>query len=137
MLRETKGEEGEYKAIASTDSSVNLKNIDNRIITEVLGPKKYGRVQFQGSGVTLTQYFGFSSQQFMPSESLAQAEVQRLRDQIGQMQANTVEQIAEVQRKYEELQQQHRAEVAEREAEGGSEGGRGSSDGSKAEQKVR
>ncbi|KHG06409.1 hypothetical protein F383_32313 [Gossypium arboreum] len=32
------------------------------------------------------------------------------------MQANTVEQIAEVQRKYEELQQQLRAEAAEREA---------------------
>ncbi|KAK5811469.1 hypothetical protein PVK06_026804 [Gossypium arboreum] len=32
------------------------------------------------------------------------------------MQANTVEQIAEVQRKYEELQQQFRAEAAEREA---------------------
>lgn len=52
----------------------------------------------------------------MPSGSQAQAEVQRLRDQIAQMQANTVEQIAEVQRKYEELQQQLRAEAAEREA---------------------
>ncbi|KAH1091621.1 hypothetical protein J1N35_018878 [Gossypium stocksii] len=42
----------------------------------------------------------------MPSGSQAQAEVQRLRDQIAQMQVSTVEQIAEVQRKYEELQQQ-------------------------------
>ncbi|MFQ6655529.1 hypothetical protein Gotur_026047, partial [Gossypium turneri] len=51
----------------------------------------------------------------MPSGSQAQAEVQRLRDQIAQMQATTVEQItqlkaeaasreAEVQRRYEELQ---------------------------------
>ncbi|KHG26368.1 putative WD repeat-containing C9G1.05 [Gossypium arboreum] len=59
---------------------VNLENIDNRIITEVLGPERYGRVQFQGSGATLTEYFGSSSQQYMPSGSQAQDEVQRLRD---------------------------------------------------------
>ncbi|KAK5785248.1 hypothetical protein PVK06_039815 [Gossypium arboreum] len=52
----------------------------------------------------------------MLSGNQAQVEVQRLRDQIAQMQASTVEQIAEVQRKYEELQQQLRVEAAEREA---------------------
>ncbi|KAK5842754.1 hypothetical protein PVK06_005145 [Gossypium arboreum] len=98
-----KEKKAEYEAIASTNSSVNLENIDNRIITKVLGPERYGRVRFQGSGVTPTQYFGSGSQQYMPSRSQAQAEVQRLRNQIAQMQANTVEQIAEVQRKYEEL----------------------------------
>ncbi|PPR96231.1 hypothetical protein GOBAR_AA24437 [Gossypium barbadense] len=77
----------EYEANASTDSSVNLENIDNIIINEVLGP-----------------------------ESRAQAEVQRLKDQIAQMKANTVEQIAKVQRKYAELQQQLRVEAAKREA---------------------
>ncbi|PPS18496.1 hypothetical protein GOBAR_AA02081 [Gossypium barbadense] len=45
----------EYKAIASSDSFVNLEDIDNRIITEVLGPERYGRVRFQGSGVNPTQ----------------------------------------------------------------------------------
>ncbi|KAG8472909.1 hypothetical protein CXB51_034798 [Gossypium anomalum] len=84
-----KEKKAEYEAIASTDSSVNLENIDNIIITE----------------------------QYMSSGSQAQAEVQRLRDQMAQMQASTVEQIAEVQRKYEELQQQLRAEAAAREAE--------------------
>ncbi|PPR94647.1 hypothetical protein GOBAR_AA26022 [Gossypium barbadense] len=79
IMEKLKEKKAEYEAIASTDSSVNLENIDNRIITEVLGPE-------------------------------------RLRDQIAQMQANTVEQISEVQRKYEELQQQLRAEAAEREA---------------------
>ncbi|PPR94911.1 hypothetical protein GOBAR_AA25757 [Gossypium barbadense] len=87
IMEKLKEKKAEYEAIASTDSSVNLENIDNRIINEVLGP-----------------------------ESQAQAKVQRLRDQIAQMQANMVEQIAEVQRKYEELQQQLRAEAAEREA---------------------
>ncbi|KAG8485982.1 hypothetical protein CXB51_019310 [Gossypium anomalum] len=87
IMEKLKEKKAEYEAIALTDSSVNLENIDNRIITEVLGP-----------------------------ESQAQAKVQMLRDQIAQMQANTVEQIAEVQRKYEELQQQLRAEAAEREA---------------------
>ncbi|KAK5844318.1 hypothetical protein PVK06_000454 [Gossypium arboreum] len=116
IMEKLKEKKAEYEAIASTDSFVNLENIDNRIITKVLGPERYGRVRFQGSGVTPTQYFGSGSQQYMPSESQAQAEVQRLRDQIAQMQANTVEQIAEVQRKYEQLQQQLRAEAAEREA---------------------
>ncbi|KAG8491840.1 hypothetical protein CXB51_015115 [Gossypium anomalum] len=107
IMKKLKEKKAEYEATASTDSSVNLENIDNRIITEVLGPERYGRVQFQGSGVTPTQYFGSGSQQYMPSGSQAKAEVQRLRDQIAQMQANTVEQIAE---------QQLRAEAAEREA---------------------
>ncbi|KAH1038382.1 hypothetical protein J1N35_040125 [Gossypium stocksii] len=83
----------EYEAIASTDSFVNLEDIDNIIIIEVLGPERYGRVRFQGSGVNLAQYFGSSLQQYMPSGSQAQAEIQRLRDQIAQMQASTVEQI--------------------------------------------
>ncbi|KHG29585.1 Adenosylhomocysteinase [Gossypium arboreum] len=91
IMEKLKEKKVEYEAIASTDSSVNLENIDNRIITEVLCPERYDRSQ-------------------------AQVEVQRLRDQIAQMQVNTVEQIAEVQRKYEELQQQFRAEAAEREA---------------------
>ncbi|KAG8501549.1 hypothetical protein CXB51_004022 [Gossypium anomalum] len=87
IMEKVKEKKAEYEAIASTDSSVNLENIDNIIITEVLGP-----------------------------ESQAQTEVQRLRDQIAQMQASTVEQIAEVQRKYEKLQQQLRADAAAREA---------------------
>ncbi|MFQ6634624.1 hypothetical protein Gotur_011404, partial [Gossypium turneri] len=49
----------------------------------------------------------------MPSGSQAQAKVQRLKDQMAQMQATTVK----VQRKYEELQLQLKAEAAAREAE--------------------
>ena len=49
----------------------------------------------------------------MASGSQAQAEVQRLKDQMAQMQATTFE----VQRKYEELQQQLKAEAAAREAD--------------------
>ncbi|PPS09442.1 hypothetical protein GOBAR_AA11201 [Gossypium barbadense] len=116
IMEKLKEKKAEYEAIASTDSSINLENIDNRIITKVLGPKRYGGVRFQGSSVTPTQYFGSGSQQYMPFGSQAQAKVQRLRDQIAQMQANTIEQIAEVQQKYEELQQQLREEEAEREA---------------------
>ncbi|MFQ6651288.1 hypothetical protein Gotur_023653 [Gossypium turneri] len=118
----------ESEAIASSDSFVNLDDIDNQVITEVLGPERYGRVRFQGSFVNPSQYFGSSSQQYMPSGSQAQAEVQRLRDQMAQMQATTVEQItqlkaeaasreAEVQERYEELQLQLKADAATREAE--------------------
>ncbi|MFQ6668863.1 hypothetical protein Gotur_034343 [Gossypium turneri] len=64
----------------------------------------------------------------MPSGNQAQAEVQRLRDQMAQVQASTVEQIVqlkveatsrevEAQRKYDELQLQIKAEVAAREVE--------------------
>ncbi|KHG29757.1 hypothetical protein F383_15770 [Gossypium arboreum] len=44
IMEKLKEKKAEYEAIASTNSSVNLKNIDNRIITEVLGPERYGRV---------------------------------------------------------------------------------------------
>ncbi|MFQ6626606.1 hypothetical protein Gotur_005104, partial [Gossypium turneri] len=63
----------------------------------------------------------------MPSVKQAQAEVQMLRDQMAQMQASTVEQIAqlkmettsreaEAQRKYDELQLQLKTEAATRKA---------------------
>ncbi|MFQ6641295.1 hypothetical protein Gotur_014958, partial [Gossypium turneri] len=88
IMEKLKDKKAEYEAVASSDSSINVDDIDNRIIAEVLGPEKYGR---------------------------AQVEVQKLRDQMAQMQASTVEQItqlkaevasreAEAQRKYEELQ---------------------------------
>ncbi|KAG8472176.1 hypothetical protein CXB51_036530 [Gossypium anomalum] len=44
-IMKLKEKKAEYEVIASTDSSVNLENIDNRIITEVLGPKRYDRVR--------------------------------------------------------------------------------------------
>ncbi|PPS10454.1 hypothetical protein GOBAR_AA10190 [Gossypium barbadense] len=40
IMEKLKEKKAEYEAIASTDSSVNLENIDNRIITEVLGPER-------------------------------------------------------------------------------------------------
>ncbi|MFQ6660776.1 hypothetical protein Gotur_029170 [Gossypium turneri] len=107
ILEKLKDKKAEYEAIASSDSSVHIDDIDNRIITEVLGPE--------------------SSQQHMPSGSQSQVEVQRLRDQMAQMQVTTVDQItqlkvdaasreAELQRKYKELQLQLKAEAAAREA---------------------
>ncbi|KHG18331.1 Dynein beta chain, ciliary [Gossypium arboreum] len=106
IVEKLKDKKAEYEAIALSDSSVILDDIDNQIITEVLGPERYGR-------------------QYMPSGSQAQAEVQRLRDQMAQIQVSTVDQIAqlkaeaasrevEVQRKYEELQLQLKAKAAAR-----------------------
>ncbi|MFQ6658574.1 hypothetical protein Gotur_027782 [Gossypium turneri] len=51
-MEKLKDKKAEYEAIASSDSSVHLENIYNRIITEVLGPERYGQVRFQGSFVT-------------------------------------------------------------------------------------
>ncbi|KAK5839821.1 hypothetical protein PVK06_008661 [Gossypium arboreum] len=106
IMEKLKDKKAEYEATASTDSSVNFEDIDNRIINEVLGPERYGRVRFQGSGGNPTQYFGSTLHQYMPSGSQSQAEVQRLKDQIVQIQASTDEQISQL-----------RAEVAAREAE--------------------
>ncbi|KHG09565.1 Recombination RecR [Gossypium arboreum] len=127
IMEKLKDKMAEYEAIASSDSSVNLDDIHNRIITEVLGPKRYGRVRFQGSFVNPTQYVGSNSQQYIPLGNQAQPEVQRLRDQMAQMQASTVEQIAQLkeeaasreakaQRKYKELQLKLKAEAAAKEA---------------------
>ncbi|MFQ6646553.1 hypothetical protein Gotur_020107 [Gossypium turneri] len=63
IMEKLKDKKAEYEAIASSDSSVHIDDIDNRIITEVLGPER--------------------SQHYMPSGSQAQAEVQRLRDQMA------------------------------------------------------
>ncbi|KHG26115.1 lon [Gossypium arboreum] len=46
ITNKLKDKKVEYEAIASSDSFVNLEDIDNRIITEILGPETYGRVRF-------------------------------------------------------------------------------------------
>ncbi|PPS11218.1 hypothetical protein GOBAR_AA09425 [Gossypium barbadense] len=43
IMEKLKEKKTKYEVIASTDSSVNLENIDNRIIIEVLGPERYSR----------------------------------------------------------------------------------------------
>ncbi|PPS08085.1 hypothetical protein GOBAR_AA12559 [Gossypium barbadense] len=105
-IMKLKDKKAEYEATASTDSFVNFEDIDNRIINGVLGLERYGQVRFQGSGVNPTQYFGSTSHQYMPSGSQSQTEVQRLKDQIVQIQAATDEKISQL-----------RAEAAAREAE--------------------
>ncbi|MFQ6631252.1 hypothetical protein Gotur_008820, partial [Gossypium turneri] len=87
IMEKLKDKKVEYEAVASSDSSVNVDDIDNQIITEVLGPERYGQVRFQGSFVNPTQYFGSNSQQYMPSGSQSQAEVQQLRCQVAQTQS--------------------------------------------------
>ncbi|PPS08116.1 hypothetical protein GOBAR_AA12529 [Gossypium barbadense] len=72
IMEKLKDKKAEYEATTSTNSSVNFEDIDNRITNEVLGPERYGRVRFQGSGVNPTQYFGSISHQYMPSGSQSQ-----------------------------------------------------------------
>ncbi|MFQ6643719.1 hypothetical protein Gotur_017273 [Gossypium turneri] len=43
IMEKLKDKKAEYEAIASSDSSIHLEDIDNQIITEVLGPERYGR----------------------------------------------------------------------------------------------
>ncbi|MFQ6669645.1 hypothetical protein Gotur_034809 [Gossypium turneri] len=44
IMEKLKDKKAEYKAIASSDSFVHLGDIDNRVIIEVLGLERYGRV---------------------------------------------------------------------------------------------
>ncbi|MFQ6662965.1 hypothetical protein Gotur_030647 [Gossypium turneri] len=54
IMEKLKDKRAGYEATASSGSSINLDNIDNRVITEVLGSERYGRVRFQGSFVSPT-----------------------------------------------------------------------------------
>ncbi|MFQ6643441.1 hypothetical protein Gotur_018481, partial [Gossypium turneri] len=45
IMEKLKDKKAEYEVIASSDSSVNVDDIDNQIITEVLGPERYGQMQ--------------------------------------------------------------------------------------------
>ncbi|KAH1081801.1 hypothetical protein J1N35_021562 [Gossypium stocksii] len=45
IVEKLKDKKIKYETIASSDSSFNLEDIDNRIITEVLVPERYGRMQ--------------------------------------------------------------------------------------------
>ncbi|KAH1039868.1 hypothetical protein J1N35_041611 [Gossypium stocksii] len=47
IMEKLKDKKVEYEAIASTNSSVNLEDIDNRIINEVLGPETYRWFDFK------------------------------------------------------------------------------------------
>ncbi|MFQ6661242.1 hypothetical protein Gotur_029463 [Gossypium turneri] len=44
-----KDKKAEYEAVASSDSSVNVDDINNRIITEVLGPESSAVKRSDGS----------------------------------------------------------------------------------------
>ncbi|MFQ6655590.1 hypothetical protein Gotur_026084 [Gossypium turneri] len=44
IMEKLKDKRAEYEATASNDSSVNLDDIDNRVIIEFLGPERYGWV---------------------------------------------------------------------------------------------
>ncbi|KAH1122049.1 hypothetical protein J1N35_005209 [Gossypium stocksii] len=111
LLDKLKEKKVEYEA--SIDSSANFVEIDDRIINEVVGPERYGQVRFQGSSVNPTQYFGSSSWEYMPFGSQSQGEVQRLRDQIAQMQASTVEQISQLKAEAEAGEAQIQASTVE------------------------
>ncbi|KAH1097056.1 hypothetical protein J1N35_013977 [Gossypium stocksii] len=111
IMEKLKEKKAKYEA--STDSSTNFGDIDDKIINEVVGPERYGWVRFQGSSVNPTQYFGSSSQEYMLSGSQSQAEVQRLKDQIAQMQASIVEQISQLKAEAKAREAQMQASTVE------------------------
>ncbi|MFQ6637054.1 hypothetical protein Gotur_013372, partial [Gossypium turneri] len=93
-----KDKRAEYEAMASSDSFVNLDDIDNQIITEVLGPES-----------TVEQIA-----QLKVEAALREAKAQRKYDELqvqlkAEAAAREVEaaaRVAEATRKYDELQLQ-------------------------------
>ncbi|KHG16887.1 Protein BCH1 [Gossypium arboreum] len=96
-IMKLKDKKAEYEAIASSDSSVNLEDIDNKIITKFLGPETYDRVRIQGSGVNPTNILD-------PTRS---------NTCLRGMQASTVEQIAQLKAEATSLKEKAAAREAE------------------------
>ncbi|MFQ6646293.1 hypothetical protein Gotur_019364, partial [Gossypium turneri] len=86
-----KDKRAEYEAIASNDSFVNLDDIDNRIITEVLGPE------------SIVEQIA----QLKVEAASREAEAQRKYDELQlQLKAEAAMREADATRKYDELQLQ-------------------------------
>ncbi|PPR88038.1 hypothetical protein GOBAR_AA32656 [Gossypium barbadense] len=120
IMEKLNDKKAEYEAIALNDSSdrerVEISSKQKQKFTHTAGSKSFACVAEAKHAAI--HAFGESSS----------TKVQRLKDQMAQMQARTVAQIAqlkveaasikaEVQRKYEELQLQLKKEAAAREAE--------------------
>ncbi|MFQ6659398.1 hypothetical protein Gotur_028308 [Gossypium turneri] len=57
IMEKLKDKKEKHEAVASSDSSVHLDDVDNRIITEVLGPERYGHSNTCLRGVRLKLKF--------------------------------------------------------------------------------
>ncbi|KHG03258.1 Phosphoenolpyruvate carboxylase [Gossypium arboreum] len=95
IMEKLKDKKAKYEAIASSDSFVNIEEIDNRIIIKVLVPQRYGQSL---------------------RDQMAKMQVSTV-EQITQLKVEVASREAEVQRKYEGLQLQLKDEAAVREAE--------------------
>ncbi|MFQ6637051.1 hypothetical protein Gotur_013372 [Gossypium turneri] len=80
IMDKLKDKRAEYEAMASSDSFVNLDDIDNQIITEVLGPERL-------------------------RDQMAQMQPSTV-EQIAQLKVEAALREAEATRKYDELQLQ-------------------------------
>ncbi|PPS08320.1 hypothetical protein GOBAR_AA12325 [Gossypium barbadense] len=54
IMEKLKDKRAEYEAVASSDSSVNLEDIDNQVITEVSGPERDQLAQMEACTVEQT-----------------------------------------------------------------------------------
>ncbi|MFQ6622733.1 hypothetical protein Gotur_001424 [Gossypium turneri] len=57
IMEKLKDKKAEYEAIASSDSSVQLEDIDNRIIIEVLGPERDQMAQMLATTVEVQRKY--------------------------------------------------------------------------------
>ncbi|KAG8478438.1 hypothetical protein CXB51_028269 [Gossypium anomalum] len=88
-IMKLKDKKAEYEATASTDSSANFEDIDNRIINEVLGPERYGpRLK----------------DQIVQVQASTDEQISQLRAEAAAREAEAAAREAEQNRKYNELQ---------------------------------
>ncbi|KAE8677222.1 Calcium-dependent protein kinase 17 [Hibiscus syriacus] len=86
IMEKLREKRAEYHVTSSSQGLVDDDDIENRVINDVLGPERYGRVRCQGSFVTPTKYFGSSSSQYTSSQSQSsQLEVSRLKQKLVDM----------------------------------------------------
>ncbi|MFQ6629445.1 hypothetical protein Gotur_007249, partial [Gossypium turneri] len=94
ILEKLKDKKDEYESIASSDSSVHIDDIDNRIITEVLGPEIDQMAQMQATTV----------EQITQLKAEAASREAELKSNAAAREAEAAAREANQRRKYDELQ---------------------------------
>ncbi|OMO91599.1 Transposon, En/Spm-like protein [Corchorus capsularis] len=109
----------ELKAAASVEDGHNLdqNELESRIMVEVCGPERHGRMRGHGFGVTQTVVFNCRANLFTYSKTGRSSEVQQLREENQQKELERKQELGKIaeERKQElaRLEEQRQKELAE------------------------
>ncbi|OMP03847.1 Transposase, Ptta/En/Spm, plant [Corchorus capsularis] len=85
------------------------QQVENRIMTGILGPERYGRMRGRGLGPIPSVIYGPNSEMFSSRKGGSAAEVQQLRDEISRKELERERQLARI-------EEENRQEIARIEA---------------------